>query len=140
MMLGDGRKPLVEDELEVVVVGLDNKSAPPEVWPPMLYCLDQPDKLPLVSCQGGVSRSDCLTEVSDWPLPWWSIAPNPEPDASQSNMNNMVKSESCKTGAVVRAVFRASKVRPMSSDHRKTSFRSAVSGAAMTRQSWMNFR
>ena len=64
------------------------------------------------------------------PSPWWSTVPKPDPEASQSTVNGLSKSGSCRTGAVESACLRASKADVASGVHAKLSFlRRAVSGA-----------
>jgi hypothetical protein len=48
VVLRDGGEPLVEEIFEAVVIGLDDKSPPLEVWPPMPHGEHQVDELTLV--------------------------------------------------------------------------------------------
>jgi hypothetical protein len=67
------------------------------------------------------------------PTPWWSTALKPELDASQSMMNVLVKSDSCRTVADVSMFFNVSNVAAASSDQQKDScLRSYVSSPVMS--------
>jgi hypothetical protein len=48
MVLWDCGQVLIEQVLEVVVVGLDGEAPPPQIRPPMPYGLDKADELPLI--------------------------------------------------------------------------------------------
>jgi hypothetical protein len=56
-VLRHGRKALIQEELQTVVISPDEEAAAPEVRPPMPHCLDQPDELPLVGRQLAMARS-----------------------------------------------------------------------------------
>jgi hypothetical protein len=66
MVLWDGCKALVKEELEAVVVGLNDEGTAPKVWPPMSHSLNKANQLTFVCREGGMSRSYGSTEVSHW--------------------------------------------------------------------------
>jgi hypothetical protein len=55
MMLRDRREALIEQELQVVVIGFDEEATPLEVRPPIANGLDQADELAFVGGEGAVS-------------------------------------------------------------------------------------
>jgi hypothetical protein len=57
MMLRDGCQALVEEELEVVVVGADAEMPTPQVWSPMANSLYEANEFPLVCRKGSMSRA-----------------------------------------------------------------------------------
>ena len=56
VVLRNGGQALVQQVLQAVVICLDSETAPPEVWSPVAYCLNQTNKLTLVGSQGLMSR------------------------------------------------------------------------------------
>jgi hypothetical protein len=62
MVLWDGCKALVKEELEVVVVGLDDEGMAPKVWPPMSDSMNKANQLMFICREGGMSRSYGSTE------------------------------------------------------------------------------
>jgi hypothetical protein len=57
-VLRDGAQPLVQEELEGVVVCADSERLRPKIWTPVKNRLKQPNKLSLVCCKLGVARCD----------------------------------------------------------------------------------
>jgi hypothetical protein len=56
VVLWNYRKPLIQNELERLVVSADNESTTPDIWAPMPYCLRKINEFPLIGCQAAMSR------------------------------------------------------------------------------------
>jgi len=65
MVLGNRCKALVQQIFQAVVVGLHEKTAPPQVWPPVPHGVHKPDQLLLVGREGAVARRDGPAEEGD---------------------------------------------------------------------------
>jgi hypothetical protein len=103
-VLGNHREPLVQEVLAAEVIGPYDEWPRLEIRPPVPHDLDDADELPLVRCELGVMWR---LKNANGPVPWWSTTSKPEPDASQSTMKGLVKSDSWTTGAEVSALFNA---------------------------------
>lgn len=65
MMLRDSGQPLIEQVLEAVVIALDDKAAPPQVWPPVSDGMHKADQLALVGDKRPVLGCHRPTEECD---------------------------------------------------------------------------
>jgi hypothetical protein len=141
MMLRDRREALIEQVLQVVVIGLDEEAMALEVRPPVADGLDKADELALIGSEGAVSFAiGLLKNATGWPS-WMRTASKPCDEASHSTMNDLVKSGMARIGAEETAALRASKAAATASDHSKPSFlRRAVRGAAMVLKLWTNLQ
>jgi hypothetical protein len=68
-MLRNSGQPLVEEELQAVVVGADEEAPAPDVGAPVPHRLYQADEFPLVSRQLAVASSERAAEEGQGSLP-----------------------------------------------------------------------
>jgi hypothetical protein len=66
-MLQNGGQPLVEEELQAEVIGVDEKSLPPQIRSHKMDDVDEADEYALICRQLGVPRCCQTTEECDGP-------------------------------------------------------------------------
>lgn len=68
-MLRHRGQPLIEEELERVMICSDDEATAREVWPPVSHGLDKADELAFVGgCKLEMARNERLAEKRDRPV------------------------------------------------------------------------
>lgn len=65
----DRGEPLIEQELEAIVVRSHDELTPPKIWAPVAHRLDEANKLSLLRCKLAMPRSDLEAEEGNWAAP-----------------------------------------------------------------------